>query len=268
MPPAISKALFQKSSFHPAMNKYFTAIAIDDEELCNKALEVEIQKYCPEIRLLGSYTDPREGMKAITSLAPDIVFLDIEMPWINGFELLDKMQPAAFETIFVTAYNTHALKAFRAKALDYLLKPIEASDLIEAVHKATEKIKTTKRNEELETIINKYATSHLPDILSLPTADGLEFIHKKDIVYCEADGNYTYVHTSDDKKRLVPKTLKEIESMIRDAAFLRIHQSFLANMGYLKSYSRQDGGYIELRNGKQLPVSRSKKEDLLNKFRE
>ena len=230
------------------MNKYITALSIDDEELCNKALSIELKKYCPDIKFLGSYTDPREGMEAIRSLKPDIVFLDIEMPWINGFELIDQLQPIDFEVIFVTAYNEYALKAFRSKALDYLLKPIESPDL--------------------ENILNKYATSYLPEIISVPTQEGLEFIHKKEIMYCEAEGNYTYIHTQDGKKRLIPKTLKDIESMIHDAGFLRIHQSYLANVAYLKSYSRQDGGFIELKNGKQLPVSRARKEELLNRFRE
>ena len=170
--------------------------------------------------------------------------------------------------IFVTAYNEYALKAFRSKALDYLLKPIESPDLIEAVHRAIDKIKQGHRNEELENILNKYATSYLPEIISVPTQEGLEFIHKKEIMYCEAEGNYTYIHTQDGKKRLIPKTLKDIESMIHDAGFLRIHQSYLANVAYLKSYSRQDGGFIELKNGKQLPVSRARKEELLNRFRE
>ncbi len=250
------------------MNKYITALSIDDEELCNKALSIELKKYCPDIKFLGSYTDPREGMEAIKSLKPDIVFLDIEMPWVNGFELIDQLQPIDFEVIFVTAYNEYALKAFRSKALDYLLKPIESPDLIEAVHRAIDKIKQGHRNEELENILNKYATSHLPDIISVPTQEGLEFIHKKEIMYCEAEGNYTYIHTQDGKKRLIPKTLKDIESMIHDAGFLRIHQSYLANVAYLKSYSRQDGGFIELKNGKQLPVSRARKEELLNRFRE
>ena len=149
-----------------------------------------------------------------------------------------------------------------------LLKPIESPDLIEAVHRAIDKIKQGHRNEELENILNKYATSYLPEIISVPTQEGLEFIHKKEIMYCEAEGNYTYIHTQDGKKRLIPKTLKDIESMIHDAGFLRIHQSYLANVAYLKSYSRQDGGFIELKNGKQLPVSRARKEELLNRFRE
>ncbi len=250
------------------MNKPITAISIDDEALCNKALEVEIRKYCPDIHFLGSYTDPNLGMEAIREVKPDIVFLDIEMPWVNGFELIDKLHPISFEVIFVTAYNEYALKAFRSKALDYLLKPIEPPDLVEAVNRAMNKIKQSQRNEELETLINRYAASHLPDIISLPTSDGLEFIHKKDIVYCEAEGNYTYIHTQDEKKRLIPKTLKEIETMIHDPGFIRIHQSYLANVAFLKSYSRLDGGHIELRNGKQLPVSRSRKEELLNKFKE
>ncbi|MFZ1676687.1 MAG: LytTR family DNA-binding domain-containing protein [Saprospiraceae bacterium] len=250
------------------MNKNITAIAIDDEELCNKALEVEVRKYCPEIQMIGTFTDPREGMQAITDLQPDIVFLDIEMPWLNGFELLDKLQPIRFEVIFVTAYNEYAIKAFRSKVLDYLLKPVEPADLVDAVYRAIEKIHRKSRSEELEILLSKYASSHLTDILSIPTQEGLEFLNKKEIMYCEAEGNYTYIFTQDDKKRLIPKTLKDIEAMINDAGFLRIHQSFLANIAYLKSYLRQDGGFIELKNGKQLPVSRAKKEDLLNKFRE
>jgi two-component system LytT family response regulator len=250
------------------MNKYITALAVDDEELCNKALEIEIRKYCPDIKFLGSHTDPREGAEAIRILKPDIVFLDIEMPGCNGFELIDQLQPIEFEVIFVTAYTEYALKAFRSKALDYLLKPIEPQDLIEAVYRAIEKIKQSSRNEELESMLNKYATSYMPEIISLPTQEGLEFIHKKDIMYCEAEGNYTHIYTQDEKRRLVPRTLKDIESMIHDLGFLRIHQSFLANMTYMKSYTRLDGGSIEMKNGKKLPVSRSRKEELLNKLRE
>lgn len=247
--------------------RYITAITIDDEELCNKALEVELKRYCPDIRILGTYTDPQSGMEAILHLKPDIVFLDIEMPGCNGFELMDQLRPVEFEVIFITAYNEFALKAFRANALDYLLKPIEPPDLVSAVHRAITKIKQNNRNEELETLLNRYTSSYLPDIISLPTQEGLEFIQKKDIMYCEAEGNYTYVYTIDQKRRLIPKTLKDIENLIHDLGFLRIHQSYLANMAYVLSYNRQDGGSLEMKNGKRLPVSRARKEELINKFR-
>ena len=245
----------------------YNVVIIDDEKLCTKAIELDIGKHCPELEIVGIFNSPKIALEKIKSINPDIVFLDIEMPWMNGFEFLQVLSPLDFEVIFTTAYNEFAIQAFRANATDYLLKPIEVDLLKLATSKAIEKIKLQRQSEKIETLIREMTTMRKDGNLCIPTRDGFEFVPVSDIIYCQSDDNYCMIKTIHGESKLVSKTLKDIEAQLDDKQFLRIHQSYLINLDYVKSYSRSDGGRITLSDGKTLPVSRLKKDRVIERLK-
>ncbi len=241
------------------------AILIDDEPDSLESLSAEIQQYCPEITVIGTYSDPREGLEKLKKESPDVLFLDIEMPHINGFELLQKMETIDFDVIFVTAYDEYAVKAFEFNAVDYLLKPILKTKLLQAVQKVTDKKGSPLDNDHIKALINNiHLNSRLEmENIALPTAEGFEFVHVNDIAYLEADNNYTWVHLVSKHKYYLTRTLKEMSAMIHFPQFFRSHQSYCVNLNHVKKYVRGQGGYLVLKDGKQIPVSRANKEPLI-----
>lgn len=240
------------------------AIIIDDEPDAIKTLEWEITKHCKEIEIVGKYTNPNEGLEAIKKEIPDILFLDIQMPKLNGFDLLDKIPVINFNVIFVTAYDEYAVKAFRINAVDYLLKPIIASDLLDAIKRVNVKnslnhkteIDNTLQIEKLKKNFNK---------IPLTDADGIEFVFPNQIVYCQSEGSYSYV-ILEDKKVLITKSLGEMEEFLSEHNFIRTHRSFIVNLNHISKYVKNDGGFLVMSNGDQVAVSRRKKEDLMKLF--
>ena len=248
--------------------KKIRAILIDDELACTETLAIELGAYCPDVEVIAKCNSPQEGIKLIENLKPDLVFLDIEMPWMNGFELLEKLDNIDFSVIFVTAYDQFAIKAFRVSAIDYLLKPIDKKELIEAIEKVKRLHPNTDTNEQLQFLLEniKRQSDPLPNI-ALPTMEGLDFVAVKDIVYCESDNNYTKVIKAESKPLLLSKPLKEIEQMLSEYSFLRVHQSYLINLTHINKYIKGAGGYVIMSNGDNVTVSRAKKEELLSLFR-
>jgi len=244
------------------------AILIDDELACTETLAIELSAYCPEVEIIAKCNTAEDGLKAILKSKPDIVFLDIEMPWMNGFELLEQIPTINFAVIFVTAYDQFAIKAFRFSAVDYLLKPIDKSELIEAVQKVNQRSPENKANEQLQYLLKniKHQNEPLPNI-ALPTMEGLDFIAVKDIIYCESDNNYTNLFQTNGKKILLSKPLKEIEAMLSEHRFFRTHQSFLVHLDHISKYIKGSGGYVVMSNGANVTVSRAKKEELLKLVR-
>lgn len=243
------------------------AILIDDEVNALDTLEIELRAYCPEVVVLEKCGGGEAGILAIKKHNPDIVFLDIEMPWMNGFEMLENLGDFKLNVVFVTAYNQFAIKAFEVNAVDYLLKPISKEKLIEAVQKT--KIRQPVTNLVIKSIIdtiNTNTTKQLPHI-ALPTPEGLEFVKIADILYASADSNYSHIHLKAGNSILLAKTLKQVEAMVSGRNFLRIHQSYLVNLVHIKKYIRGQGGSLILENGKELPVSRSSKEKLMTLIR-
>lgn len=240
-------------------------ILIDDEPDSLESLQTEIKLYCPEVDIMGKYADAREGLNAIVREKPDLVFLDIEMPYLNGFELLESLAYISFDIIFVTAYDEYAVKAFQFNAVDYLLKPVMKSKLIEAINKVRERIAPKAlTSEQLKALMtNTYVQKQggLENI-ALPTSEGFEFVHVNDIVYLQSESNYTWVYLMNGTKHLMARTLKEVSAMIDFPQFFRSHQSYYVNLNHAKKYIRGQGGYIVLKNGTQIPVSRSNREDL------
>lgn len=243
------------------------AILIDDEKSSLRSLSYELKAYCPEVEVVGQYNDPKEGLDQINKLSPDLVFLDIEMPGMNGFDLLEKCVKIDFEVIFVTAYDQFAVKAFEFNAIDYVLKPVGISKLIQAVNKASEKIKKGLEPDSLQALINNIRLQSQIgsiQIIALPTSDGFTMVNINEIAFLEADSNYTWVNLIQDQRYLVSRTLKEFESMLNFPQFFRSHKSYLVNLNHVAKYVRGQGGYLILINKANVPVSRTQKTALMN----
>jgi two-component system LytT family response regulator len=240
-----------------------TAILIDDEESNVSSLKEKINRHCRELNIIALCYNAADGIEAINSLQPDIVFLDIEMPVMNGFLLLQNVTFKKFELIFTTAYDHYAIKAIRFSALDYLLKPIEIEDLKNAVNRATEKRTTPTSAHQLDILLENLAIKpNSFQKIAIPTTDGLQFIKISDILYLEANMNYTYVATA-SKKFIVCQTLKIFEEMLPADTFIRIHNSYIINKNFVEKYIRGEGGQVVLSNGIALDVSKRKKGDFL-----
>lgn len=240
------------------------AIIVDDEKHAIKTLEWEIDTHCQGIEIVGRYNDPVKALEILQVSPPDILFLDIEMPRLNGFDLLNKISKITFDVIFVTAYDEYAVKAFRINAVDYLLKPIITSDLTEAIQRVklkNELGKTNKEDKGLQIEKLKKSFKKIP----LANIDGIEFVFPFQILYCKSDGSYTYV-IMERKKTLITKSLRELEETLIEHNFLRTHKSFLVNLNHISKYIRVDGGYLVMSNGDKVAVSRRKKEELMRLF--
>jgi len=241
------------------------AILVDDEKNALEMLEWQLNNYCPQVQIAATCTTADNGIASIIQHQPQLVFLDIEMPKKNGFELLQAFPDPAFDVIFTTAYNQFALKAFRFAALDYLLKPIDAEDLVAAVMRYEKKMLHHNFREQLDILMKQYIQpSVLPEKVSFATQQAIHFIEPKTIVYCESDSNYTTLFFADKTKMVITKTLKEVEDILKHYDFFRIHHSFIINLKQVSRYVKADGGSIEMTTGAQLPVSRQRKDDLMH----
>ncbi|MGY5355290.1 LytR/AlgR family response regulator transcription factor [Wenyingzhuangia sp. IMCC45467] len=242
------------------------ALIIDDEIHNLENLEYLLLKHCANIHIIAKTNDVDKGIALIKQHKPDLVFLDIEMPGKNGFEVLENINPIHFEVIFVTAYNQYALKAIKFCALDYLMKPVSVSELKEAVNKVTEILDKKIANKKLEHLVSNYNNQQLPKKIALPTSDELFFVAIDDIIRCKSENNYTIFHLVNETTILVSKTLKEWDELLSAHHFIRTHQSHLVNSIHVKSYVKKDGGYILMNDGSNVVVSRHKKEEILNKL--
>lgn len=238
------------------------AILIDDDQSNLSALSEKLLKHCPQVEVIWRCDNGEEGIKAIESEKPDVVFLDIEMPVMNGFVLLHQLKYRNFELIFVTAYDHYAIKAIRYSALDYLVKPVEIEDLKAAITKA--EANRNSRNSQLQMeLLLEHLNNQQPKRITIPTSDGLRFINVEDIVYLEASNNYTHIYLSTNQKLLVSRTLKDFEDILPSETFLRIHHSTIINKFYVEKYIRGEGGQVVMRHGKVLDVSKRKKSEFL-----
>ena len=242
------------------------AVLIDDELSAIKMLNALLDRYCPDVDVVKCFQDPFLALDFLENHPMDMVFLDVEMPGMTGFELLERIKKPQFDTIFTTAYDQYALEAFKADAVDYLLKPVDEEELIKAVKKTLDKKQIGQLEiDKIVSKINEHAEVNNFKI-GLPFFDGVEFVPIGQIIYCEAENNYTQVVLTDGTKRVVSKTLKDIEKMIPHDFFFRVHNSYLINLNYVHKYMRNDGGYLIMSNGSRVKISRTKKEVLLTKL--
>lgn len=240
------------------------ALIVDDEPKNVKMLSAFIEDCCLSIQLLPSAGNVNDAFDAIKSFGPDLVFLDIEMPYGNGFDLLEKLSPLTFEVIFVTAFHQYAIQAFKYNSIDYLLKPIIEADLKKAVERAEERIRSKSFNAALHKFV---FNNHSSNKIGLPTAEGYIFICANEIVRCKADGSYTEVHLQNKSKHIISKNLKELEAMLDSPFFCRVHHSHMVNINFVKKYYRGKGGYLELEDGTSIEVSARKKNYFLDMFK-
>jgi len=240
-----------------------TAIIIDDEAKGRLVLREKLSAYCPSVQVLAEASDGQKALLLIQQHKPQLIFLDIEMPRMNGFEMLNALPEKNFHIIFITAYDQYAIKAIRYAAFDYLLKPVDIEELKTAVAKISlaENHDTVKQLELLQqTALHPKKQLNK---LAIPTLDGLLFYDINDIIHLEANSNYTNIYLLSNTKITASKTLKEFEDLLPEDIFFRTHHSHLINLNFIKRYIKGDGGQIELQNGRYVDVSRRKKEEFL-----
>lgn len=246
------------------MNK-ITCVIIDDERIARETFQEISERYLNDrLEVKGAAESVKAGVELIRRYQPEIVFLDIEMPVEGGFKLFDYFTQYTFEVIFTTAFKQYAINAIKHAALDYLLKPIDFIDLREALNRYEKKRSTNTSQVRIETFISNLSEGvDINQKVSFPTMDGYQMEKLNDIIYCQGDTNYTKIHTCDGRVIMVSKTLKEVEELFSSQYFYRIHKSFLANLNYVKSYSRSGNFGIYLDNNKWLPVSTRKNDEFL-----
>jgi len=241
-----------------------TAILIDDESNSRNALLQKLKTNCPGISIVAECENGAQGIVAIEKQQPDIVFLDVEMPRMNGFVMLQQLQRRNFELIFTTAYDQYAIQAIRVCALDYLVKPIEVKALKEAVEKVRDRRQSEIPNQRIENLLYNFVNEkHQSNRIAIPSQDAIQFVQLEDIVYLEADSNYTSIHLQDVSRIFVAKTLKEFEELLPTTHFVRIHHSYIININHMRKYLKGDGGQVLMSNGITIDVSRRKKEEFI-----
>jgi len=242
----------------------YTAILIDDESNSRNALLQKLKTNCPGISIVAECENGEQGIAAIEKQKPDIVFLDVEMPRMNGFVMLQQLKRRNFELIFTTAYDQYAIQAIRFSALDYLVKPIEVKALKEAVDKVRERRQSEIPNQRIETLLyNLVNEKNQSNRIAIPSQDAIQFVQLEDIVYLEAESNYTSIHLQDAARIFVAKTLKEFEDLLPTTHFVRIHHSYIININHMRKYLKGDGGQVLMSNGVTIDVSRRKKEEFI-----
>ena len=244
-----------------------TAIIIDDELKGRIALKQKLCDYCPQVELLAEAGDGAEGLKLIEKYEPEIVFLDIEMPRMDGFEMLKQLRNKNFHIIFTTAYDQYAIKAIKYSAFDYLLKPVDIEELKSAVERVEQYLPEAQTAKKLETLEQNLHPQNPFNKIAIPTLQGLLFFNIADIIHLEAQSNYTVIFFSNHPKLIASRTLKDFEDLLPPGIFFRTHHSHLINLNYIKRYIKGDGGQIELQNGTFVDVARRKKDEFLKTIR-
>ncbi len=245
------------------MKKTIRAILIDDEPLCTAGLEIDLSEVGSMIEVVAICNHPLKAIKQIQLLKPDLIFLDIEMPGMNGFELLATLEEIDFKVVFVTAYDEYAIQAFRNHAIDYIMKPVDRDILKLAVDKVMASFEETDYNIKIENLLKALHGGHRVKKLSVPIADGYDLIPVDDILYCKSQGNYTEIFCHNSSK-LYSRVLKQIEASLVGHNFQRVHASYLVNLDKVKSIHRNDGGYLIMENDFRINMSRTKKGDVFD----
>jgi two-component system LytT family response regulator len=243
------------------------AILIDDELKSRDNLRQLLLTYCPNVAIIAEAGSAVEALQLIRELNPDLVFLDIEMGEVSGFDLLKLLNGQQnFEVIFVTAFDKYGIQAVKACAIDYLLKPINILELSNAVEKAIIQINPKKENERLKELVANIDRGDDEQKIAIPLSDKIEFLAINKIIRLEAEGNYTHIYLDNKKQYLVCKTLKEYQELLENHNFIRTHQSHLINFRRISAYVKTDGGYIAMEDGSQVPISRQKKDEVLSRI--
>ena len=243
------------------------AVIVEDEEVSRETLRNYVGKYCSDVEIVGEGADMKQGLAAIKEHSPDLVFLDVEMPFGNAFDLLEQVEDPNFETIFITAFSHYAIKALNYSASSYLLKPIDIDELVLAVDKVKEA--HNKKDFALHTrvlIDNIKTVSDQHKKVVLPVMDGFEVVQVKDIIRCQGNDNFTDFYLADGSKKMICRTLKFYEEVLSEFGFLRVHRSHLVNLEYVTGYKKGKGGMLTMQDGSTVDVSPSRKQELISRF--
>ena len=246
------------------MTDILRAILVDDELSSLQNLRQKLEEYCPRVKIIAAVQNPEEAIPLIQGACPDLVFLDIKMPRMSGFRMLEELGNCDAEIIFTTAYNQFAIDAIRISAFDYLLKPLSIPDLQNAVGRLLPDASryTQERLNVLRQSMREDKAKE--NKIAIPTNTGLEFVMIKDILRVESSSNYSRIYLSGGQNLLVTKLLKDFEEILLPHGFFRVHKSHLINLGYIRKYIRGDGGQIVMENGDMVDVARRKKEEFLS----
>lgn len=242
------------------------AVIIDDEKDAVSFIKSLIEEYCTGIKAVGEANSAKEGYKVINELNPDLVFLDVEMPNGNGFDLLEKFDKIDFNIVFVTAYDHYAIKAIKYSAADYILKPIDIDEFTRAVNKVKDTIENKTVPVDYQVLFENLKSS-LPAKIAIPTSKGIEYVQTKDIIRIEADRSYSMIYLTDGNKIMVSRGLREFQELLLDRNFFRTHNSHLINLEHVKLYAKQDGGFIRMIDNSMVALSRSKKDLFIERMK-
>jgi two-component system, LytTR family, response regulator len=241
-------------------------IIIDDEPHCVGYLHVLLQQHCPQVEVIATAGNGQDGLGAIRQFAPDLVFLDVEMPVMNGFRMLEELVEIPFQLIFTTAYDRYALRAFKFSALDYLLKPIDSQELKNAVNRSRKSLPIDRQQLTLLKTNIHQKDAAFSNKIAIPSLEGFTFLNLEDIVTCEAESNYTKFHLTNGKDLLVSRTLGDVEETLEGKGFFRIHKQFLINLNHIMKYVKGDGGYVVMSNNQTVSIARSRRDDFVLLF--
>ena len=241
-----------------------TAIIIDDEFDARRILSKYLERYFPEIQIKGEADSVAAGLELIQNYKPEFLFLDIKMGDGTGFDLIDRLTNHIPKIIFTTAFDEFAVKAFRYHAIDYLLKPIDPEILIDCMNKLIHQESTLKK-DSWELILNQI--NNADKKIGIPTQEGIRFIPVESIIFFEADSSYCILYTKESKQMIISKPMKYFEEKLEsEKSFIRPHKSYLINLKFVEEYQKQDGGFLKLNTGKLIPISRNKKDEVLERF--
>ncbi len=251
------------------MIRKINTILLDDEPGSLITLQGLLARHCPEVDIMGAFQNPKEALKFIRKSPPDLLMIDIEMPFINAFNFLDQLKPVEFEVIFVTAFNNYAVKAFKYAAIDYLLKPVSLDELVESIKRVVLKL-GNKNNQgaKIDDLLDVMQYAPIGSvIIPLPGNTGIKLESSANIVLLEANGSYTYLEMLNGRKELVSKTLKDFEELLPENDFCRIHHSFIINLNHIKEYIYGRGGSVIMANGTQIEVSVRKRAEFVARYK-
>lgn len=239
------------------------AVIVDDEIKALQSLSWELTNFSDEINVGASFTDPFEALHYLDNHTPDCLFLDIEMPTMDGFQFIKKLKNKDFPVVITTAYNQYAIKALKNEAIDYLLKPIDTDDLKDTIVKIKKHNAKNYTAERLEKILINFNSGAVQKKITLNTDGKLLFLESDEILYAESDGNYSTLYLADGQKIVLTKKLKEVNELLPSDSFFRIHNSYIINLTKIKEFLKTDG-YVVLQSNHKIPVSRQKKSDFLD----
>jgi two-component system LytT family response regulator len=241
-----------------------TAVILDDELYCAEALFHSLKKYSPQISNVRMFTDPEDALTVIKHSPPDILFLDVEMPFMTGFDFLNALGPTSSSIIFTTAYDQYAIQAFKVNAVDYLLKPIDKDDLLNAIKKVEHKPQPLDQQLLSGLIRSAIEQQQAPKKITIHTLDGIHLLPLEDIIYCKSDGAYSYIYLKEQSPLMVSKNLTEMEELIHSSRFFRVHKSHLINQDHIIKVNKAEGGDVIMTNDDRVPISRQKRAEFFD----